>query len=52
MNEAVKYIVEGYLLKKKKKTPENLGFHKPPPSSPVEQAILNLSKVVGTFVEE
>ena len=26
---------------------------KPPPhSSPVEQAILNLSKVVGTFVEE
>ena len=24
----------------------------PPPSSPVEQAILNLSKVVGTFVEE
>ena len=26
--------------------------HQPPPSSPVEQAILNLSKVVGTFVEE
>ena len=24
----------------------------PSPSSPVEQAILNLSKVVGTFVEE
>ena len=24
----------------------------PPPSSPIEQAILNLSKVVGTFVEE
>ena len=24
----------------------------PPPSSPVEQAILNLSKVVGNFVEE
>ena len=24
----------------------------PPPSSPVEQAILNFSKVVGTFVEE
>ena len=24
----------------------------PPPSSPVEQVILNLSKVVGTFVEE
>ena len=24
----------------------------PPPSSPVEQAILNLSKVVGTFMEE
>ena len=24
----------------------------PPPSSPVEQTILNLSKVVGTFVEE
>ena len=24
----------------------------PPPASPVEQAILNLSKVVGTFVEE
>ena len=24
----------------------------PPPSSPVDQAILNLSKVVGTFVEE
>ena len=24
----------------------------PPPSSPVEQAILNLSKVVSTFVEE
>ena len=24
----------------------------PPPSSPVEQAILNLSKVVGTFVKE
>ena len=24
----------------------------PPPSSPVEQAILKLSKVVGTFVEE
>ena len=24
----------------------------PPPTSPVEQAILNLSKVVGTFVEE
>ena len=24
----------------------------PPPSSPVQQAILNLSKVVGTFVEE
>ena len=24
----------------------------PPPSSPVEQGILNLSKVVGTFVEE
>ena len=24
----------------------------PPPSSPVERAILNLSKVVGTFVEE
>ena len=24
----------------------------PPPSSPVKQAILNLSKVVGTFVEE
>ena len=26
--------------------------HQPPPFSPVEQAILNLSKVVGTFVEE
>ena len=26
--------------------------HPPPSSSPVEQAILNLSKVVGTFVEE
>ena len=26
--------------------------HQPPPSSLVEQAILNLSKVVGTFVEE
>ena len=25
---------------------------RPPPSSPVEQAILNLSKVVGNFVEE
>ena len=24
----------------------------PPPSSPIEQAILNLSKVVGMFVEE
>ena len=24
----------------------------PPPSSPVEQAIVNLSKVVGNFVEE
>ena len=24
----------------------------PPPSSPVEQAILNLSKIVGTLVEE
>ena len=24
----------------------------PPPSSPIEQAILNLSKVVGTFVDE
>ena len=24
----------------------------PPPASPVEQAILNLSKVVGTFVEQ
>ena len=24
----------------------------PPPSSPVKQAILNFSKVVGTFVEE
>ena len=24
----------------------------PPPSSPIEQTILNLSKVVGTFVEE
>ena len=24
----------------------------PPPSSPIEQEILNLSKVVGTFVEE
>ena len=24
----------------------------PPPTSPIEQAILNLSKVVGTFVEE
>ena len=24
----------------------------PPPASPIEQAILNLSKVVGTFVEE
>ena len=24
----------------------------PPPSSPLEQAILNLSKLVGTFVEE
>ena len=27
-------------------------LQQPPPSSPVEQAILNLSKVVGTFVEE
>ena len=26
--------------------------HPPPPSSPIEQAILNLNKVVGTFVEE
>ena len=26
--------------------------HPPPSSSPVEQAILNLSKVVGNFVEE
>ena len=24
----------------------------PPPSSPIEQTILNLSKVVGTFIEE
>ena len=32
--------------------PQGAQQQQPPPSSPVEQAILNLSKVVGTFVEE
>ena len=33
-------------------TPQSPQQQQPPPLSPVEQAILNLSKVVGTFVEE
>ena len=33
-------------------TPQSPQSQQPPPLSPVEQAILNLSKVVGTFVEE
>ena len=32
--------------------PQGAQQQQPPPSSPVEQAIMNLSKVVGTFVEE
>ena len=33
-------------------TPQSPQSQQPPPLSPVEQAILNLSKVVGIFVEE
>ena len=33
-------------------TPTGLQQQQTPPSSPVEQAIVNLSKVVGRFVEE
>ena len=32
--------------------PQGAQQQQPPPSSPIEQAILNLSKVVGTFVEK